>query len=301
MKKRILPLIIALCAVMAFSGAVYAAANRVALGTSAPNIPKSLCYQAGSISMEFSADTVLRSGDVIQYTLNNGVVICKDIDFYLRLHEGLGRWFVPGTDTANPVSATVDEDLIQLDGFDDPEAPAVPTFLTGYDYGFRVKALAGSQIIQLTVGSRNTATGEFNEGGNDSFALLMYMEGAGADPLDVVFVFIFDEKSTAAYLWKDDDAVAGTFYTNDSTNLLDPFTFADNTICIDTTTFDYQGERVEVTPDSLPILPDNKLTFTGEREIARILAADEYVLVTCKNAPVVRNIEIGGSHDANYN
>ena len=82
MKKKLLFLTLALAAVVAFSGAVYAAPNRVALGTNVPNIPKSLCYQAGSITMEFSSGTVLRSGDVIQFTLNNGVVLCKDIDFY---------------------------------------------------------------------------------------------------------------------------------------------------------------------------------------------------------------------------
>ena len=125
MKKRFFPVIIALCAVLAFSGAVYAAANRVELGTNVPNIPKSLCYQAGSISMEFSADTILRAGDVIQFTLNNGVVVCKDIDFYLRLHDGLAADYVPGVDTGDPVSATNILDVLSLQASTAPLAGRV--------------------------------------------------------------------------------------------------------------------------------------------------------------------------------
>ncbi|WP_373499497.1 hypothetical protein [Desulfococcus sp.] len=306
MIKRCVSTIVASVAILAFSATVWAAANRVELGTSVPNIPKSLCYQAGSISMEFSAGTVFRSGDVIQYTLNNGVVLCKDIDFYVRLHNGEALIDRPGTNTAAPVSATDALDQVTID------AAAVPPVNVGagrpafYDYGFRVKGLAGSQIIQLTVGSRSvdpvisllaTPEGIFNENGADNFIMTF----VGINPEDVLSVSIFDEKAAVvdalgrAYLYKDDPDVSGILYDQDfdpANN--DPFTYADNTLCIDTLTFDYQGERVEVTPDSITVLPDNKLTFTGEREIARILAAAEYALVTCKDSPVVGNIILGG-------
>ncbi|WP_373499496.1 hypothetical protein [Desulfococcus sp.] len=296
MKKRFFPVIIALCAVLAFSGAVYAAANRVELGTNVPNIPKSLCYQAGSISMQFSADTILRSGDVIQFTLNNGVVVCKDIDFYLRLHDGAAATFLPGIITANPVSATDAGDTLTVQASTAPGAGALTPAPAGtHDYGFRVKALAGSQIIQLTVGSRNVTTGAFNETALDDFEIFFSPMTLATD---VVTVAIFDEKATATYLWKDDKDASGIQYILDSTDLDDPFLFADNTICIDTLTFDYQGERVEVTPDSLPVAADNKLTFTGEREIARILATAEYALVTCKDAPTVGNIILGEGQGA---
>jgi hypothetical protein len=295
---------------MAFSGAVYAAPNRVELGTNVPNIPKSLCYQAGSISMEFSAGTVLRSGDVIQFTLQNGVTLCKDIDFYVRLHDGEALDSTPGTDVTVPVSATDAADVISVNAGAVPPVNVGPGLPALYDYGFRVKGLAGSQIIQLTVGSRSvdpaislqpTAEGIFNENGNDDFTMTFN----GVDPANVLTVSIFDEKADAvdglgrAYLYKDDPDVAGILYDQDFDPANPaPFTFADNTICIDTLTQDYQGERVEVTPDSLTVLPDNKLTFTGEREIARILPENEYVLATCKDAPRVGNIELGEGQSA---
>ena len=135
-----------------------------------------------------------------------------------------------------------------------------------------------------------------------------FSSAAAGDATDILTVSIFDEKATAvdagtlAYLYKDDPAVTGIAYTQywDDTVVtnVDPFTYADNTLCIDTMTFDYQGERVEVTPDSLVIAADNKLTFTGEREIARILAANEYALVSCKTAPVVGNIIIDEGQNA---
>ena len=109
MKNRFLffPVIVGFLAVLAFSGTASAAGNLVNLKTTVPNIPKSLCYQAGTITMEFSADTVLTSGDIIQFTLNNGVVLCKDINFYVRVSDGATA---PGTDTSVPVYASTATD-----------------------------------------------------------------------------------------------------------------------------------------------------------------------------------------------
>ena len=291
MKKRFFPMIIAMCAVLAFSGAAMAAGNLVNLKTTVPNIPKSLCYQAGSITMEFSAETVLTSGDIIQFTLNNGVVLCKDIDFYVRVSDGATP---PGTITSVPVYASDGVDNFTL-------ASTWPDVPANYDYGFTVRGLAGSQIVTLTLVARDIATGVIYTGPDavtppnftldfDTFTLAT----------DIIAVSLFDEKDSADYLYKKFVATpmpnpAQYIVNSDGYPVGTPtqyFMTSDNAICIDTMTFDYQGEFVVASPDSIPsINPAGiKNTFSGEREIAHILPANEYALVTCKTAPMVGNI-----------
>ena len=57
---------------------------------------------------------------------------------------------------------------------------------------------------------------------------------------------------------------------------------ADNALCIDTLTLDYQGEYVQNTPNSIPQNVAQKLNFSGDYTIAHIMAAASYNLVTCK-------------------
>jgi hypothetical protein len=248
MKKGIISSLIAVFAVVTFATSAFAVAQRVELKTSVPNIPKSLCYQAGTISLEFNLDTVMEAGDVVQFTLQNGVVLCRNIEFFI------------------PLTPDFAVDV----------APAGTP-------GFLVEGTAGSLIVTMTLGSLDAESDFYTD---EAFTVTVT-----ADPAATIALFDEQIQVQGTDILKDDPDTAERDFT-------EPIIAADNVICIDTETFDYQGERVEVTPDSIPQTADNKLTFTGEREIARILAANEYALVTCKDAPVVGNIILGEGQTA---
>ncbi|MDO8784881.1 MAG: hypothetical protein Q7J12_01555, partial [Syntrophales bacterium] len=145
-RKGIFTLLTAAFMVLAFSAMAFAV-DQVFMKTTVPNIPKSTCYQAGTDTMEFDEASSMVEGDVITYTLNNRVTICKAIDMFVTLAPSSG---VLDTTGAQPVSAT------SAGGAGiTPIVGAIPL-----QWGFRVQGPVGSQIITLTLYQINTADGE---------------------------------------------------------------------------------------------------------------------------------------------
>jgi hypothetical protein len=87
-RKGILTLLTVVYMVLTFSVVTFAADNAV-MKTTVPNIPKSTCYQAGTVRVEFDEGTWLGNGDIIMFSLSNNVTLCRDINFYLALDSGV--------------------------------------------------------------------------------------------------------------------------------------------------------------------------------------------------------------------
>lgn len=273
-RKIIFNLLITVFSVFAFAGMAFAAQN-VVLKTTVPDIPKSVCYQAGTDTWELDNNTVLTNGDVIQFSLSNNTTLCRSFDYYLRLHDGL-----LANCAALNVSTAADPVTSTIPAWDNLVSTA---FAGGDDYGLLVKGVAGDQIFTMTVVERDTATGLITSA--NPFTLTFN----AAWPSDVLIIKIFDEKFLTPYFWQDDATTVPVDYLDDSAMT---FVAEDNAICIDTLTQDFQGEYVEATPDSLPAPAGVPLVFSGDYRIAHIVAIERTELSECKGAQV-GHIRIG--------
>jgi len=259
-RKGIFTIIAAVFMVLAFSAVTFAA-NQVVLKTTVPNIPKSECYQAGTDTMEFDSLSKVQEGDVIQFTLNNKVTVCKSLNMWLRITTDGGA-----LDTAAdaPVATTAGTYTVSAG--------------TG-EWGFLIQATnadtAAGQIITLTVRVRDAAT-------NTLMPLTLYPGRTftfnGTALTDRLIVKLFDGKivGTNSSFWKP-LALTPTVY---DTAIIS----TDNVLCIDTLTQNYTDEYVQNTPDSLPLVVANKLNFSGDYRIAHIMMEQTYNVYTCKGA-----------------
>jgi len=251
-RKGIFTILAAVFMVLAFS-TMALAANQIFMKTTVPNILKSTCCQAGTDTMEIDSLTTMQEGDVITYTLNNNVSVCKALDFFVTLGTTAGVLDVTGT---LPVSTT---------------AGAITAAVAARQWGFLVQAPFGSQIITLTLRQVITATGVLAADAN------LRMTFAGTDLTDKLVVKLFDGK-TGVF------ATSGILKYTAANTYFTAVTAADNALCIDTLTQDYLGEYVVNTPNSVPELVGDKLNFSGDYTIAHIMAAQTFALVTCKGA-----------------
>ncbi len=257
-RKSIFTLFAAAFMVLAFS-AMALAANQVNLKTTVPNIPKSTCYQAGTDTMVFDDGSTMEEGDVVTFTLNNNVTICKEINYFVTFAPTAGTLNVDGT---QPVSAAT------------AGAPTITAALAGTQWGFLVKGPVGSQIITLTLRRVTTGTGVLvglTPGNLVNFT--------GAAPTDKLVVKLFDGK-TGVWAESGIQKYSGVANTYNTAILAE-----DNALCINTLTpVEYMGEYVQNTPNSVPVAVAQKLNFTGDYVIAHIMAAQTFNLVTCKDA-----------------
>lgn len=264
--KNLLVMCITVFSVLALVGTAFATPGLVDIRTTVPNIARSVCDQAGSISLAIPDQTVMRVGDVVQFTLDTGVTICKNIDFYIMLGNNI--LFTPANAAGDAVTVSAAADRLILA----PDA----TFGAGDDYGFVVRGNDGSQIFTLQLVRRDGATGQLDPSGNWTFTF----DASLGDPAnDELTVRLFDEKTIATSpvpILEDDD---------DDNAYNDVIEESDNVLCIDTLSGDFLGEQVQAFPDSLPRQNDTKLTFTGVYTIANILPAAIFTISNpCKFA-----------------
>lgn len=278
-RKGILTLLITVFSVVAFAGMAFAAQN-IFLKTTVPNIPKSACYQAGTESLSFDNATRLTNGDVMTFTLSNNVTLCKNINFYLRLHDGLAN-AITGT-AADPVTSTdITTDTLVLGGG-----------TAGNDYGLLVRGNVGSQLVTLQLVARNTTTGAVSSA---TAFTLTFVAGA---PTNQFIVKLFDEKFLTPYFWK---ISSGSAYLNDSAFAAVPpataFNATDNTLCINTESPLWLGEFVLFAGSSQPNFGAGGIgvNFSGDFDIAHMFSSARYQAsgLSCGKDQVIGHIAIG--------
>jgi hypothetical protein len=264
-RKGLFTLSAAVFMVLAFSAMTFAA-NQVVMKTTVPNIPKSSCYQAGTDTMEFDTATVIREGDVIEFTLNNKVTVCQAINMFLTLAPGATGLL--DTTGVQPVS--------------DPGGGAISAAtVAGDQWGFLVQATTNSQIIRLTLRQITTATGVLVA--LDTTHTMTYTAVVSTDKM---IVKLFDGKTG---VW-----AASGFQKYTSANTYNTaITEADNVLCIDTLSEDYMGEYVQNTPNSLPGNVADKLNFSGDYIIAHIMTPQTQSIISCGGKTGVGHIRIG--------
>lgn len=279
-KKGFFTLFMTVFCVVAFAGMAFAAQN-IFLKTTVPNIPKSPCYQAGTESLSLDNGTVLTNGDVFRYTLSNNVTVCKNINFYLRVHDGLAiaDAALPASTPAEPVTSTDPAvDALNLGG---------GLQGTGLDFGLLVTGNAGSQVVNVQLVSRNKATGAIS---STTAFTLTFVAGVPANQL---IIKLFDEKFLSPYFWK---ISTGTAYLNDSNFVpvapATAFNATDNTLCINTSSDLWLGEYVQFTANSLPAPTGVPVAFSGDFFIAHMFASATYAIEFCKGA-IVGHIKMG--------
>jgi hypothetical protein len=255
--------------VLAFAGTAFAVPGLIDIRTTVPNIAKSLCDQAGSQSLAIPDLTTMQVGDVIQFTLDTGVTICKTIDFYIPIANATPYTPASAATDAVQVSAATNN-IVTNAGVNTPAYGGVD------DIGFHVRGNDGSQIYTLQLVKRTVATGVLDATGTWSFTF----NGTGDPANDVLTVKLFDEKTVALsgipLNIMDDSVTTGSYVTTILTS--------DNVLCIDTLTDDFQGNQVQSFPDSLPVTSSTKLTFTGVYTIANILPANIFTITNpCKD------------------
>ena len=268
-RKGIFTSLAAVFMVLAFSAMAFAA-NQVVMKTTVPNIPKSSCYQAGTDTMEFDSQTIMVEGDVITYTLNNNVTLCKAINMFVTIATSANPGVIDLTGTF-PVSTTAGTIV------------SVPVLPGANQWGFRVQGAVGSQIVTLTLNQVVTLTGAIVVPSGAS------MRFNGTALTDKLVVKLFDGKGVAGW------ATSGIQKYNATTTNYDTAIVAENNaICIDTLTQDYMGEYVQNTPNSVPGNVADKLNFSGDYTIAHVMSTQTFNLVTCKGA-TCGNIVLGAA------
>jgi len=280
-RKGLLTLFITVFSVVAFAGMAFAAQN-IFLKTTVPDIPKSTCYQAGTESLSLDNLTVLTNGDVFRFTLSNNVTLCKNINFYLRLHDGtaVADPALTISTGAEPVTSTNPAaDFLNL-------GIAAPGALV--DYGLLVVGNSGSQVVNMQLVARTKATGAVTT------ATPFTLTFVGGVPANQLIIKLFDKKFLTPYFWK---ISTGTAYLADSA-FAPPgnFVATDNTLCIDTSSAAWTGEYVQFTSNSLPnsaaVPPGIAVSFSGDFFIAHMYLQERYQQSLCVKA-TVGHIRIG--------
>jgi len=264
-RKGIFTILTAAFMVLAFSAVTFAA-NNVRLTTTVPNIPKSTCYQAGTDTLEFDTLTSIAEGDITQVTLNNKVTLCKTINMFVAVNAP----------ASVVLETSADAPVVTTGG-----ALAAP-LAAGKQWGFLVKGTVGSQIITITLRVRDTVAGLL-----DPIAGARIMTFNGLTAADKMLLKLFDSKigfGTSLIYKQAPVPVVDTYFT--------AVIATDNILCIDTLTQDFPDEYVQNTPDSIPVLPINKLFYSGDYRIAHIMTTQTFNLLTCKGA-TCGNIPLG--------
>lgn len=267
------------------------AGNNVELQTDVPNIPKSICDQAGNIVMLFESGASMQEGDTITFSLSNNVTVCKAIDFYLRLADDGSEQLqndtsLPLYDTSggNDVLFVTDENQSGMQY----GSPMVDNGVT-FDVGFRVSAPVGASEITVTLGRRITANpGTLLLGGfytsipaptNGKFAVTYNPDENDNN----MVVRLFDQKTNAGqgFFWYDNPIVTGGVdYTSEFTENDDHL----NALCVNTSSALFTGEYVLATPSSTVSDDSFKLSFSGVYSIAHITTGSDYsVTLACKD------------------
>jgi len=269
--KKLLVSCVTVFTVLMFVGTALATPGLVDIRTTVPNIAKSLCDQAGSQSLAIPDLTTMQVGDVIQFTLDTGVTICKTLDFYIPIATATP--YTPPSLAGDAVEVSDPTDTIVTNA-----GTNAPVYGGVDDIGFHVRGNDGSQIYTLQLVKRTIATGALDATGGATGWSITF--NGVADPAnDTLTIKLFDEKVFAlggVTTIDDDTGVTGAYLT--------PIVTSDNVLCIDTLTGDFQGNQVQAFPDSLPVTSSTKLTFTGVYTIANILPANIFTITNpCKD------------------
>lgn len=287
-RKGILTVFMTAFLVVAFAGMAFAAQNVVLKSDVAP-IPQSTCYQAGKISWDLDNNTVLTNGDQMRFTLTSGVTLCKDINYYLMLHQGstlndgaIGTAVDPVTST-DPAA-----NLLTLSG--------VVAGLTT-DYGFVVRGTAGQTSYTVQVVARTKAGGVIS-----ATVPFLLTFTTGANTGDKLIIKFFDGLFNKAYKgisyhwkWGEPTGAAITGYQIDSVcaTCVAPvvaFATGDNIICVNTSLAPAGTQYVEASPFSIPAtIPiygstGAAVVFSGDYRIALIQAGTSVAPYSCKGA-----------------
>jgi hypothetical protein len=303
MKIKKLSLLLALFMVAVFSGSAFAAFQMTA-STSVKNMPQSTCDQAGSYTLTAPGGLQMHENDVINFTLTNGVKLCKSIDYYLVVIDSGSSVATDSNITNNtsfPVYTTDQQagisgnDRLDVEGTDIAALrghQAVPT--SDLVFGFHVVGNSGQSIITATlrrasithgvIGVENMAAAYTKD-----LVLKFYDPDADSSRLNISF---FDEKNNVYRGYRLDnpptdnsgtvitgalrcgfikkvtstsDANYGKYMSNTAAE--------DNVLCLDTLTGNpvfESGEYVLASPSSSPYEQTYALDFTGTYRVAKI-------------------------------
>jgi len=261
------------------------AANQVNVKTTSEPITKTGCEKNGSIQFTFDAGSVLSAGYWWIIDLPLGAVLCQNIDFVINAGAWNTPFGAPGTLAPVADGTTLNLGYAKVKDIGANGTADGLALINGTGIFFRVKGPAGSQRVTVTVG---------NPAGGDWDTPL----DVTADAIEVMgnsefTLTLFDQTVySVAPIWAYEDIDNGTagtppdgIYGNGSTTL-ELLEVVDNTLCVNAQNL--TGNYVNVSLDSR----DDVWNFTGDNEVAHVMAANVIALANCKGA-TTGNVAIG--------
>lgn len=247
------------------------ASNIVNCKTTSEAITKVGCEKAGSMSFTFDAQSTITEGDWWYADLPVGVTICQPINF--EIVDG-----APNTPFGTQ-APTNGESIIKGDGcvvIKDIGAQTGNQGITATGAGvlFKVTGQVGSQRILITVIGRTAAVDAITVDGDAELTIKILDQTTNI-------------AAPQAFMFEDTDG-DGTYGDDIPADVMES---ADNTFCINAEQL--AGNYVNVSYDSL----NDKFTFTGDNEVAHVMAANTITLGACKG-DTIGYVPISGGQNA---
>jgi hypothetical protein len=276
-----LKILVTLCTVFFFAATAFAG-GEAEIKTDVPAIPQSVCDQAGWISMEVGDGFTLYENDSIEWSLTNGVELCKAVDMFLIIADQTPMTYAQGSTVAISTTNAANQVTVTSAASGD-EAELVGGGGDGA-LGLHIVGNVGQQTVTVTLRRIDLVTGligDFDAIDPDTHDLEIAFGVGLGDVTDTMTIRLFDNKADAYAgagdigFRKDDPA---TTTVEDYLIDIDP---EDNSLCIDTLTNDPQfesGQYVNATPDSQPASGGTQISFTGDSRVANITGSEGYTI-----------------------
>lgn len=253
MKLRSLVLFIVAISFVAMAGAAFAKPNEVTVSTTIENMVRgTTCGKAGSLGLSFPFETIIEGmdaggpGDVIQFTLDDDVTICKDIDL----------WVVEDDQNTNADQATGSVQWLDTN--------------VGYFRAHIYSDKSNDRIIYVHVMNATSADGNFIRVGSN----------AGDEQSKFDITFLDQKENLSAFV--DQANLLGKGGAEDlwyeDADGFQPATIYQNTLCLDISLLPASINKVYHQWDT----PGVKLSFIGDKQIAFILGTQPISLLDCK-------------------
>ncbi len=290
MRKK-LSLIAALIAFFAMTAVTFAANTAKITVTSEPITWKAQCDKAGAISFAFDHNTTFVSGDIITGDLPMNVSLCKDIDFIAGIYRA-GADPLPYNVTTNFNNGTVTMapgNIQSVPAGNYFTLPSIGTdtlgpltgdgFLTSVNGGvvFWVRGTVGSQRVTIKVLSDGPVRNEVDEVDLINLPSITFSANNPADVNSKMVLNILDQKvyASASGLYTDRNNGLGPAGTYDIAVVP-----AENTMCINVSHPDFNGESVTISFDSNG---DQYTWIPSNPQIAHVVPQQLISFASCVN------------------
>jgi len=280
MKRNFTLLAMLLVLAMAFNAY---AASEVQVTLTSPAIVKQGCERFGTLKFTFKGGSTISAGDWWYFDLDQGVTVCKNIDYFM----GVGTVATPGNAADTITKAAIANTVTVGGGMTGVTTRTVAQQGTEGPFSFQNPGNGAGNIVTVPagaiffnvkadVGSRRVWVYVYGLNITDT----MTVETTGTFSINVL-----DGQSHQQYIVTDLNLPAGTHTygdhisetINQAGTLMAPF--VENTFCADASAVG--SSKIYLSYDAL----NGLFNFTGDSEIAHVVSATTFSLDVCGKDP----------------